>query len=65
MFQTIHVTQKTSNGPTMLRCVWVPSHTGANATLTAVWIETPQTPALAQTPTREDASEADWRPKAA
>jgi hypothetical protein len=23
-----------------LRCVWVPSHTGANAPLTAVWIET-------------------------
>jgi hypothetical protein len=25
-----------------LRCVWMPSHTGANAPLTAVWIETPQ-----------------------
>ncbi|GGG84828.1 hypothetical protein [Edaphobacter dinghuensis] len=22
-----------------LRCVWVPSHTGPNAPLTAVWIE--------------------------
>jgi hypothetical protein len=25
-----------------LRCVWVPAHTGANAPLTAIWIQTPQ-----------------------
>jgi hypothetical protein len=25
-----------------LRCVWVPAHTGTNAPLTAVWIQTPQ-----------------------
>jgi hypothetical protein len=24
----------------MLRCLWVPSHTGVNAPLRAVWIET-------------------------
>ena len=29
-----------------LRCVWVPVHTGANAPLTAVWIETSQAESL-------------------
>jgi hypothetical protein len=27
----------------ILRCVWVPQHLGANAPLTAVWIESVQT----------------------
>jgi hypothetical protein len=31
-----------------LRCVWVPVHTGANAPLTAVWIQTPLYPATEQ-----------------
>lgn len=31
----IHRTRQAS-----LRCVWVPSHVGATAALTAVWIET-------------------------
>lgn len=34
MLQTINRTP-----PVTLRCVWVPSHTGPNAPLTAVWIE--------------------------
>jgi hypothetical protein len=24
-----------------LRCIWVPAHVGANAPLTAVWVQTP------------------------
>jgi hypothetical protein len=34
------MTQKMTR--TTLRCVWIPSHTGATAPLTAVWIETLQ-----------------------
>lgn len=40
MFNMNHI-HRTRQTP--LRCVWVPSHIGAHATLTAVWIETAAT----------------------
>lgn len=43
----------------MLRCVWVPSHTGVNATLTAVWIETPHHCSAARHSPTHDLSEGD------
>jgi hypothetical protein len=38
----LRTTNKTHQHSAILRCVWVPSHTGATAPLTAVWIETLQ-----------------------
>lgn len=38
----LHTTNRTSQRQTTLRCVWMPMHTGANAPLVAVWIETAQ-----------------------
>jgi hypothetical protein len=35
------ITNNQLHHPT-LRCVWIPAHPGANAPLTAVWIETAQ-----------------------
>jgi hypothetical protein len=31
-----------ANDSMMLRCMWVPAHTGPNAPLSAVWIQTPR-----------------------
>lgn len=36
------ITNKILSRHSALRCVWVPTHTGASARLTAVWIETQQ-----------------------
>jgi len=36
----LYTTNKAPQQLTKLRCVWMPMHTGANAPLTAVWIET-------------------------
>jgi hypothetical protein len=35
----LETANRTHQHARMLQCVWVPSHTGANAPLTAVWIE--------------------------
>lgn len=36
---------------TVLRCFWVPSHTGVNAPLQAVWVETPEAEMEQEAPT--------------
>lgn len=38
----LHTTNIISQHPATLHCVWVPVHTGADAPLAAVWIDTPQ-----------------------
>lgn len=43
----------------MLRCVWVPSHTGIKAPLTAVWIEAKRPCSEARYSPIHDLSEGD------
>ncbi|MGC9293192.1 MAG: hypothetical protein ACP5EP_10820 [Acidobacteriaceae bacterium] len=43
----------------VLRCIWVPTHTGANARLTAVWIETQHHCSFAQYSPAHDFTEGD------
>jgi len=38
----LHTIDRTTQQHTTLRCIWMPAHTGVNAPLTAVWIETTQ-----------------------
>jgi hypothetical protein len=35
----LHTTNRISQQRTVLRCFWVPTHTGVNAPLSAVWVE--------------------------
>jgi hypothetical protein len=37
----LHKINQTSRCVPALRCFWVPSHTGPNSSLAAVWVETP------------------------
>ena len=42
-----------------LRCVWVPTHTGPNAPLSAVWIQTPLPAATSRDNAVADSLEGD------
>lgn len=48
-----------------LRCLWVPAHTGANAPLTAVWIETTHLDSTDQETLAPSFDGADLSPRAA
>ena len=37
----LHAKNNVSHQPANLHCVWVPAHTGADAPLAAIWIDTP------------------------
>lgn len=43
-----------------LRCVWVPTHIGGNASLAAVWIQMPGHPATVPSNAACTSEEGDW-----
>jgi hypothetical protein len=51
--------------PMMLRCMWVPAHTGPNAPLSAVWIQTPRYMPVGRQTATANAAEGDLQACAA